>query len=235
MAAATGQSVDDLARRLAWLEAVRLLERRIPLTARSASREARYAIADPFLRFHHAVVGPGIPAAERRTEDRILAAIRRKVDALAGAHTWKDLCREWVMRAGARGELSLRPDHVGASWGSRSVADVAAMEEDEGEFLLGDCQWAGNPPSPARLEELLDRAERILPRGRSWRLNLLGFSRTGWGQADAQAVQALVWRRGPNWEVVAARVLNLQDIDRDLVRWAHTPPAAEAGRDDIPV
>jgi len=46
----------------------------------------------------------------------VLAEITRHLIDFIGAHTWEELCREWVLRAGALGHLPFMPDEVGSAW-----------------------------------------------------------------------------------------------------------------------
>ncbi|WP_187363874.1 hypothetical protein [Streptomyces piniterrae] len=62
-------------RSLELLTTRRMVAAELPLSTKP-SRETRYRIDDPYLRFWLSFIGPGIPAVERGRGDRVLDTIR---------------------------------------------------------------------------------------------------------------------------------------------------------------
>lgn len=79
-------------------------------------RRPMYALADPFLQFHYAVLEPHATALRERdprsTWERRLAAV---FDARVRGPVFEELARTWVRRFAAADSLGGEPDHVGPS------------------------------------------------------------------------------------------------------------------------
>jgi AAA+ ATPase superfamily predicted ATPase len=134
---------------LETLEEMYLVERRYPVTM-SGSKNVRYAIKDPFLRFWFRFVAPAESRlqtraqAERHLDERVVP----ELDKFVSEDAFERVCQAWT--------FSHVPDaiSVGRWWGSirqreegqqRSrdfEADVAAIDDAGQVIALGSCKWA---------------------------------------------------------------------------------------------
>ena len=188
-----GRSGGALSRPLAWLAAMGLVERAVPITEKRPDRSKRavYRVADPYLAFWHRVVAPlvhtgsiGLVDPERLWDE----AVRPKVDDHMGP-VFEAVCRDFVGRQARRnpGALPFRPLRVGAWWdaASREEVDVVAVG-GKGEVLVGEAKWG--PVTERHLATLRRRAalvEADVSGAKETHLALF----TGRGEAD-RAVQA---------------------------------------------
>ncbi|MFZ1041862.1 MAG: ATP-binding protein [Anaerolineales bacterium] len=200
--------------------------RRVPITLRpkeqEESRAGRYHITDPYLRFYYRFLAEQQDQLALRIQDRALAEINRHMIDFIGQYTWEELCREWTLRAGVAGELPGLPKKVGSAWNALAQVDVAAINYDEKVLILGECKWTATPNERQAISNLVeDGASKIVPEQGKWGVFFLGFSRAGW-TAGAIAYQKQVNAqpvKGTNWISMGMRLVELDELDRDLERW----------------
>jgi len=200
--------------------------RRVPITLKrreqEESRSGRYHITDPYLRFYFRFLAEEQDQLALRIQDQALAEINRHMIDFIGQYTWEELCREWTLRAGVAGKLPGLPKRVGSAWNASAQVDVAAINYDEKVLILGECKWTATPNEKQAISNLLeDRTSKIVPKEGKWGVFILGFSRAGW-TAGATAYQKQVNGhpvKGTNWASVGMRLVELDELDRDLGRW----------------
>lgn len=133
------------------------VERREPLVPGRPSRKlARYAVADPLLRFWFRFVAPNFSAIRRGPARAALSQlVAPHLEAFYGAG-FEALCREAVpgllAREGVDGGV-----RVGEFWSPTAQIDVVALRADRWT-MLGECKWGPVPSLPRAEEELRARA-----------------------------------------------------------------------------
>ena len=210
---------------LGTLTEVRLVERRIrasiPPAQHTKARYARYYLADPFLQFYYRFIAP------HRTQiaQELLAPVEQDIIAqLRGfvGGTFEELCRTWTLAQARASGLPLAPEFVGSDWqGAQHQADVVAVNWHTRQVLVGEAKWEDHATKPDVLEDLQDRAAKVIrrlnqadprpnPKTREpapWTTSLMIFSRRGGTPTlKSQAQQAGV------------RILTFADIMRDLAQ-----------------
>ncbi len=216
---ATGITQSSLSPYLQVMQDVRIIERRIPVTAKPSSKSGRYHLIDPFLRFYYRFIEPHRPEIEMGLREQALADIEMHMARFIGANTWEEICRMWVAHAGARGQFEQLPGNVGSVWNRDAQIDVAAINTGSNTMVLGECKWTGKPEGAAVVQKLAEQADKIIPRSRDYTVTLLGFSRSGWRAGAYEQAQELVGYAGKNWSVADVRLLDLEEVDRDLAAW----------------
>ena len=198
------------------------VERRVPVTAGESSRLGRYHIVDPYLRFYYRFLAARQAQLALGESDLALEEIKRHLLDFIATHTWEELCREWTVRAGARGQLDLPVDQVGSAWTRQAQVDVAALNSMEKTILLGECKWQTRPVGQSVLRELVGKSDKLVPKQGRWRLAYLGFAREGWTEAAqlfAGNLSELALPAHANWRPVGMRLLDLPQVDTDLRQW----------------
>ena len=208
---------------LSVLNEAGFVERRTSVTAAPGGRGGRYQISDPYLRFYFRFLAGRQAQLALGVQDQALAEVSRHMIDFIGTHTWEELCREWVLRASGKGDLPFLPDQVGSAWNSAAQIDVAGINTMQKTLVLGECKWTLSPVGRGVLEELIEeKTARVVPEQGSWRIFYLGFSRSGWKE-EALDYQNQIEQRPPigkNWQIVGLRLLDLEQVDQDLERWA---------------
>ncbi|MGB1249929.1 MAG: hypothetical protein ACPG8W_04800 [Candidatus Promineifilaceae bacterium] len=94
-----------VAKYLSVLEAASFIERRVPVTAGVRSCKGRYHIFDPYLRFYYRFLAQRQSQLALGIQEPALAEIQRHLLDFIGTHTGEELGREWVLQAGASGNV----------------------------------------------------------------------------------------------------------------------------------
>lgn len=178
--AAGGMQPTSLSRALSLLVAKRVVEASTPLSTRP-SKETRYAVADPHLRFWLAFLGPYLSEIERGRGDLTLARITSSWTAWRGRAV-EPLVRESLRRL-PEGYLPIGTGAVGGFWTRTNDPEIDVVGADRAPIakqitMVGSIKWLENRPfdthDAARLvlhRELLPGADPATP--------LVAVSRSG--------------------------------------------------------
>jgi AAA+ ATPase superfamily predicted ATPase len=198
------------------------IERRVPVTESGPSRAGRYHITDPYLRFYFRFLADRQDQLALGARETALAEITRHMIDFIGKYTWEELCREWLLRAGAQGALPMMPDHVGSAWNAKAQVDVVGINRMEKTLILGECKWTLAENDRKVMTELIEeKAAKIIPAEGKWKVLFMGFSRRGW-TSGAREYQEEINRRpvgGANWVSTGMRLVTLDEVDDDLAQW----------------
>jgi AAA+ ATPase superfamily predicted ATPase len=218
----TGLPSGHVSKYLGVLTETGFVERRVPVTEPGPSRAGRYHISDPYLRFYFRFLADRQDQLALGAQDIALAEIIRHMIDFFGRYTWEELCREWVLRAGALGTLPVMSDHVGSAWNSKAQVDVVGINAIEKTLILGECKWTLSDNERKVMTELVEeRAPKIIPARGKWKVYFLGFSRSGW-TSGALAYHEQINQRpvhGENWVSKGLCLVTLDELDNDLAKW----------------
>jgi len=198
------------------------VERRIPLTVKKNSRAGRYHITDPYLRFYFRFLENRQEQLALGIQDQALAEISKHLIDFIGTYTWEEICREWTIRAGAKGELPYLPDQIGSTWNAKAQVDVVGFNSMEKTLILGECKWTRSQTKPKVLKELIEKkTNNIIPEEGNWQIFFTGFSRSGW-TSSALVYENQIMEELPsdsNWDASGIRLVDLAQLDQDLQKW----------------
>lgn len=193
---------------LKQLETLRLVERRIPATVpveqRRTSRNSRYHLADPYLRFYFRFIAPNLDLVEQELTDLLWERISDQFRAFVGLTAFEALCREWTLVQARSRRLPMTPELVGSHWSADAQVDVVAINWLERAILLGECKWGAEPTDRAVVRELIEKAPKVAP-GPEWRVHYAFFACAGF--TDAARAEA---------ETVGGLLVDLTRLDTDL-------------------
>jgi uncharacterized protein len=219
----TGLAQGHVSKYLSVLQEAGFVERRVPVTAGESSRLGRYHITDPYLRFYYRFLFPRQAQLAMDEPEPAQAEIKRHLLDFIASHTWEELCREWTLRAGARGALPLAIDQVGSAWSRTAQVDVVAVNSRTKALILGECKWHPRSAGQQVLRDLVAKTAEIVPKQGEWQVYYLGFARAGWTEAAqhfARDVANLTPPEGANWQPAGMQLVDLEQVDADLHRWA---------------
>ena len=197
----------------ARLQALHLVERRLPVTVpparRSRSRQGRYHLSDPYFRFYFRFIAPHRDDLAYEPE-RALPLIRKGLRAFVGETAFEELCRQWIAEQGRAGGLCFEPQEVGSHWSRRVQVDVVAVNWRERAIMLGECKWGAKPVGRQVVRELLEeKSPRLLQdlpdAGEGWKVGHALFARAGSAGVARSLAQAH-----------DALLVDLDRLDRDL-------------------
>ncbi|HWM39743.1 MAG TPA: DUF234 domain-containing protein [Streptomyces sp.] len=151
-------------RSLALLTERRMVSADLPLSTRP-SRETRYRIEDPYLRFWLSFIGPGIPAVERGRGDRVLESIRNRWTSWRG-RAIEPVIRDALWRL-ADDQLPSESNAVGGYWTRRNDPEIDIVAADRSPVakkitLVGSVKWLENKPFDSRdLARLIEHRSQL--------------------------------------------------------------------------
>ncbi|MBE0411404.1 MAG: ATP-binding protein [Anaerolineales bacterium] len=217
----TGLNDRHLSMYLTNLVATGFVERRVPVTQGQSSRLGRHFIVDPFMRFYFRFLSQRQVQLALGVHEQALAEIKKHLIDFIGANTWEELCREWLLRAGASGRLPFMPDQVGSAWTRKAQIDVVGINRMEKTLILGECKWDRHPIGVDVLKGLIQKTDEIVPKEGEWKVFHLGFARTGWSNAAIEyaAQVSRTNQEGGNWLGIGMELLDLGKVDDDLGKW----------------
>jgi AAA+ ATPase superfamily predicted ATPase len=195
---------------LKQLEALHLVERRLPATIRPerrrTSRNSLYYLADPYLRFYFRFIQPNLGLVEQELTDILWQRIAEQFRAFVGLTAFEELCREWTLAQAHAGQLPFPPEIVGSHWSPGVQVDVVAVNWREKAILLGECKWGVDAVGRSVVQELVEKSPKVVP-GEEWQVHYVFFARAGF--TDAARAEA---------ESVGAQLVDLETLDADLRR-----------------
>ncbi len=172
---------------LSTLQELRLVERRLPVTVRHGergkSRSGRYHLSDAYFRFYFHFLAP-FQDNPLLNAEQILARVQQDLRAFVGATAFEELCRQWVVAQGRNGNLPFTPTAVGSYWSKRVQVDVAAVDWENRELLLGECKWGLDKIDRQVAHNLIGEKTRKMllelpDMGQGWKVHHALFGRMG--------------------------------------------------------
>lgn len=164
--AAGGLNPSSVSRSLELLTSRRMVAAERPLSTKP-SRETRYRLADPYLRFWLSFIGPGITAVERGRGDRVLDTIRASWTSWRG-RAIEPVIREALWRLGAdEGQLPVGTHAIGGYWTRTNDPEIDIVGADRSPIakkitLVGSIKWLENKPFNNRdLAQLLTHRSQL--------------------------------------------------------------------------
>jgi uncharacterized protein len=178
--AAGGLNPGALSRSLEILTRKRLVEAHLPLSTQP-SKDTRYYVADPHLRFWLSFIGPGMPAIERGRGDQVLSTIKSKWSSWRGRAV-EPVIRQSLLRLPS-GILPEDTEAVGGYWTRTNAPEIDLVGADRSPIakkitMAGSIKWLDNKPFDARDLARLVVHRSQLP-GADDGTPLLAVSRTG--------------------------------------------------------
>jgi AAA+ ATPase superfamily predicted ATPase len=214
IANAAGLPKQNASTYLGRLADLHLVERRTPVTLqaerRERSRQGRWHLLDPYLRFYFRFVMPNQRKLEVGLLDAVWADMREQFRSFVGATTFEELCREWVLVKAKSGELAFVPDDVGSHWAANIQVDVVTLSWRQQEILLGECKWGTGAVARSVVRELVEgktpKVLEALPEGGDgWTVHHALFNRAGLTEAARELAK--------DHRVME---VDLEQLDRDL-------------------
>lgn len=209
-AAVTSTALSHYLPRLLELQ---FIERRVPATVPlselKTSRQARYYLHDPFLRFYYRFVDPNLHLLDGGLSHRLWQMIEDNFRSFV-ALAFEELCQSWVVAQAQQDKLPFAVDNVGSHWSKTVQVDVVAINWREKQLLLGECKWGDALVRREVLTELIEvKTPKLLadlPESETaWAVHYMLFARQGFTEAT--------WELARQHQV---QLLTLPEIEMDL-------------------
>lgn len=219
----TGLSQGHISKYLSVLRETGFVERRVPVTeASKRSRRGHYYITDPYLRFYYRFLSANQMQLALWSPQQVVEYVESNLAPFIEKSTWPELCRDWLLAAGAFEERIPQLEHIGGTWTGKHHVEVAGINRQHNILALGISCWQNEPVDHQPLHQLLNKTASVVPKQDQWKIYYFGFASQGW-TASAQALADTMLHSGEavrNWQVVDFYLLDLEKVNNDLIRWS---------------
>lgn len=140
-----------------------ILEREVPVTEDSPekSKKGLYKIKDNYLRFWFAFVYPNMSFIESGHGRIVMDKIRKSLVRNHIAFVYEDICRERMWEINAEGVWPFYFSKLGRYWDSKEEIDIAAIDPDGKNLILGECKYWQEPVGVSVLRELEAKVKTV--------------------------------------------------------------------------
>ena len=153
----------SLTRYLKTLMDLDILEREVPVTEEhpEKSKKGLYKIKDNYLRFWFAFVYPNMSFIESGHSGIVLDKIRKSLVRNHIAFVYEDVCRERMWEMNTQGTWPFYFSKLGRYWDSKEEIDIAAIDPEGRNLILGECKYWQDPVGLSVLRDLEHKAKTV--------------------------------------------------------------------------
>lgn len=145
-----------------------ILEREVPVTEENPekSKKGLYRIKDNYIRFWFAFIYPNMSFIESGNSAVVMSKLRESLIRGHIAFVYEDICRERMWDLNAEGQWPFHFSRIGRWWDSKDEIDIAAIDSEKDNLILGECKFWQNPVGVNVLRGLEQKAKKV-----AWRRN----------------------------------------------------------------
>lgn len=145
-----------------------ILEREVPITEENPekSKKGLYRIKDNYLRFWFAFVYPNMSFIESGHSKIVMDKIRKGLVSNHIGFVYEDVCHEKMWDLNADDAWPFHFTKLGRYWDSQTEIDVAALDPEGHNLILGECKYWKEPVGMSVLRDLEEKSRRV-----SWKKN----------------------------------------------------------------
>lgn len=140
-----------------------ILEREVPVTEENPekSKKGLYRIKDNYLRFWFAFVYPNMSFIETGHSEIVMNKIRKSLVKNHIAFVYEDVCREQMWKLNAEESWPFHFSKLGRYWDSKLEIDIAAIDPEGKNLILGECKYWSDPVGVHVLRDLELKAQAV--------------------------------------------------------------------------
>lgn len=140
-----------------------ILEREVPVTENNPekSKKGLYKIKDNYIRFWFAFVYPNRSFIESGNSRIVMNKIRKGLITNHTAYVYEDVCRERMWELNAEEKWPFQFSKIGRWWDAHDEIDIAAIDPDGNNLILGECKFWKEPVGASVLHNLESKAFRV--------------------------------------------------------------------------
>ena len=133
-----------------------VLEREVPITEKSPekSKKGLYKIKDNYLRFWFAFIYPNRSFIESGHSGIVMSKIKKSLVKNHTAFVYEDVCKESMWQLNAEGVWPFTFSKLGRYWDAQTEIDIAALDEEGKNLILGECKYWQEPIGLSVLQNL---------------------------------------------------------------------------------
>lgn len=133
-----------------------ILEREVPVTEDNPekSKKGLYKIKDNYLRFWFAFVYPNMSFIESGHSRIAMDKIQKSLVKNHIAYVYEDVCKERMWDLNAEGVWPFNFTKLGRYWDAKEEIDIAALDPEGKNLILGECKFWAEPVGVSVLRNL---------------------------------------------------------------------------------
>lgn len=140
-----------------------ILEREVPITENNPekSKKGLYKIKDNYIRFWFAFVYPNRSFIESGNSRIVMDKIHKGLITNHTAYVYEDVCRERMWELNVAETWPFQFSKIGRWWDAHDEIDIAAMDPDGENLILGECKFWKEPVGVSVLQTLENKSVRV--------------------------------------------------------------------------
>jgi len=140
-----------------------ILEREVPITEENPekSKKGLYRIKDNFIKFWFAFVYPNLSFLESDNSLIVMDKIQKGFVSRQVSFVYEDVCREKMWQMNTTGAWPFTFSKAGRYWDGNTEIDIAALDPDGKNLILGECKYWNEPVGINILSELERKADSV--------------------------------------------------------------------------
>lgn len=140
-----------------------IVEREVPVTEENPekSKKGLYKIKDNYLRFWFAFIYPNMSLIESGHSRIVMDKIKKNLVPGHIAFVYEDVCRERMWQLNADDTWPFHFSKLGRYWDAKAKIDIAALDPEGRNLILGECKYWQKPAGISILRDLEKKAENV--------------------------------------------------------------------------
>lgn len=140
-----------------------ILEREVPVTEDNPekSKKGLYKIKDNYLRFWFAFVYPNMSFVESGHSRVVMEKIKKSLVKNHIAFVYEDVCKEQMWQLNAEEAWPFHFSKLGKYWDAKTEIDIAAIDNDGKNLILGECKYWQEPVGVNVLRNLESKTSAV--------------------------------------------------------------------------
>ena len=140
-----------------------ILEREVPITEENPERSKKglYKIKDNYLRFWFAFVYPNMSFIESGHSEIVMNKIKKSLVRNHIAFVYEDVCKERMWELNAEDRWPFNFTKLGRYWDARTEIDIAAIDPEGKNLILGECKYWQEPVDVDVLRNLEAKTDAV--------------------------------------------------------------------------
>ena len=140
-----------------------ILEREVPITEDNPEKSKRglYKIKDNYLRFWFAFVYPNMSFIESGHSRVVMNKIKKSLVPNHIAFVYEDVCKERMWELNADNVWPFNFTKLGRYWDAKTEIDIAALDLEGKNLILGECKYWQEPVGVNVLQDLEAKTDSV--------------------------------------------------------------------------
>ena len=153
----------NLTKYLKTLMDLDILERRVPVTEENPEKSKRglYKIKDNYLRFWFAFIYPNMSFIESGHSGIVMDKIRKGLTTSHIGFVYEDICEERMWELNVNNTWPFQFSKLGGYWDAKNEIDIAALDPEGKNLILGECKYWKEPVGLNVLRDLEAKARDV--------------------------------------------------------------------------